>query len=323
MNVKRTVAVLPLVVLAGLIAACAPPAVKLKVSRNEVKKGDPVTVSWESKNAKQVELNGQKVEKIGAKTVTPDQTTKYEVVARSGKKDARANETVRVNDTRVPSPSISLRAEPSAVERGQNAKLSWSSDNAKIVTIEGLGQVAASGEREVRPAVSTTYTATALGDGGNATSSARVTVTDPPAPVAETGTRTRPRLGPTSAELFASTLRAVYFDLDRADLKASEQEKLRRAAEWLLQDAQRTITFRIEGNCDPRGTAEYNLGLGDRRARAAKDFLVSLGIDLSRVDVVSYGSEKAQGTSEGAPTQTPSWAHDRRDDFVYVGGGQQ
>ncbi|HYE73266.1 MAG TPA: hypothetical protein VEF04_08045, partial [Blastocatellia bacterium] len=155
-----------------LTMACAPPQVQLKVSRNEVRKGDPVTVSWESKNAKNVELNGQKVEKIGAKTFTPDQNTTFEVVGKRGSKVARASENVKVTVVTAAAPTMNLRAEPSAIERGQKATLRWSTDNAKVVTIEGLGQVPASGEREVQPAVSTTYSGTALGDGGTATASA-------------------------------------------------------------------------------------------------------------------------------------------------------
>lgn len=307
-----------------LTMACAPPQVQLKVSRNEVRKGDPVTVSWETKNAKSIELNGQKVEKIGAKTFTPDQNTTYEVVGKRGSKTARASESVKVTVVTAAAPTMNLRAEPSAVERGQKAMLRWSTENAKVVTIEGLGQVPASGEREVQPAISTTYNGRALGDGGTATASARVTVTEPPAPAVAERPRTTTPPGPTAAELFATNVaaNAVYFELDSSALAPSEQEKLRRIAEWLLRDPNRTITFRIEGNCDPRGTAEYNLGLGDRRARAAKSFLASLGVDASRVDTISYGLEKAAGTSEGAPSIIPSWAHDRRDDFVYVGGGR-
>ncbi|HET9533362.1 MAG TPA: OmpA family protein, partial [Blastocatellia bacterium] len=62
-------------------------------------------------------------------------------------------------------------------------------------------------------------------------------------------------------------------------------------------------------------------GLGERRAQAAKEFLVSLGVDASRIQTVSYGEERASGTSEGSPGVRPSWAYDRRDDFVYVSGG--
>jgi peptidoglycan-associated lipoprotein len=322
---KTNVALLMVVALVtALASACAPPTVKLKVSRDQVRPGDPVTVSWESKNAKTIELNGQKVEKIGAKTVTPDQTTKYEVVAKRGKKEARDAATVTVNRTTAAAPRITLRAEPSAIEHGQNAKLTWESENATSVSIPGLGEVQTSGQREVSPRVSTTYTATAVGAGGTSTASARITVTDPPVP----GDRSRvvePNTEPGSiaavAAEFARVMPRVFFDLDKSDIKSSEQEKLRRAAEWLQQDRNRTVTFRIEGNCDPRATAEYNLGLGDRRARAVRDFLIGLGVDANRMEVVSYGLEKATGTSEGSTAGPPSWAFDRRADLVYQRGG--
>jgi peptidoglycan-associated lipoprotein len=61
--------------------------------------------------------------------------------------------------------------------------------------------------------------------------------------------------------------------------------------------------------------------LGESRAQAARQFLVSLGVEQSRIQTVSYGEERASGTSEGSPETRPSWAHDRRDDFVYVSGG--
>jgi peptidoglycan-associated lipoprotein len=313
--------------IASLLSACAPPTAKLTVSSNEVKSGEPVTVKWETKNAKEITLNGEKVDKIGGKSVIPTATTKYEIVARRGKKDARDSATVTVNTTRAAAPTVTLKADQSAIERGQNTKLTWATTNSKIITISGLGEVPATGEREVSPRVSTTYTATALGDGGNATASARITVTDPPPPpMAE-----RPRTiagetktkEPAIAEQFRNVMKPIFFDLDKSDIKPSEQDKLRRLAEWLNRENNRTIVFRVEGNCDPRGTSEYNLGLGDRRARAVKDFLVSLGIDPSRFETVSYGSEKAAGRDEGSPEVAPSWANDRRADFVYVRGGDR
>lgn len=313
-----------LTVAVALAIGCAPPAVKIKVSRDEVRQGDPVTVSWEAKNAKTIELNGQKVEKIGAKTMTPSDTTKYEVIAKRGSKEARDNATVKVNKpSTAAAPTITLRSEPNAIEHGQNAMLRWSSENSKTVSILGIGEVPSSGEREVSPRVSTTYTATAVGDGGTATASARITVTDPAGPASSDRPRTTG--GGTNAAIaaeFARYLPAVFFALDRSDLNSSEQEKLRRASEWLQLERNRTIIFRIEGNCDPRGTAEYNLGLGDRRARAARDFLISLGIDASRVEVISYGLEKAQGASEGVQGRPPSWANDRRADMIYLRGGE-
>ena len=323
---KTNVALLIAVALiTALASACAPPTVKLKVSRDQVRPGDPVTVSWESKNAKTIELNGQKVEKIGAKTMTPDQTTKYEVVAKRGKKEARDAATVTVNRTTAAAPRITLRAEPSAIEHGQNATLRWESENATAVSIPGLGEVQTSGQREVSPRVSTTYTATAVGAGGTSTASARVTVTDPPNPSGERPRTVDPNTEPGSiaavAAEFARVMPRVFFDLDKSDIRPSEQEKLRRAADWLQMDRNRTVTFRIEGNCDPRATAEYNLGLGDRRARAVRDFLIGLGVDANRMDVVSYGLEKASGTSEGSTAGPPSWAFDRRADLIYQRGG--
>jgi peptidoglycan-associated lipoprotein len=315
------------VIIAGLVSACASPTAKLTVSRNEVKAGEPVTVKWETKNAKEVSLNGEKVDKIGGKSVIPKETTKFEVVAKRGKKEARDAATVTVNVVRIPAPTVTLRADSSSLERGQNTMLRWTTDNAKIVTISGLGEVAASGEREVSPRVSTTYTATALGDGGNATASVRISVTDPPPPpMAERPRTTAPVETPKEppiADQFRNVVKPVFFDYDKSDLRPEEQDKLRRIADWLNQERNRSIVFRVEGNCDPRGTAEYNLGLGDRRARAVKDFLISLGVDPSRIETVSYGSEKAQGASEGSPDAPPSWANDRRADFAYVRGGDK
>ncbi len=307
----------------GLSWGCAPPTAKLKVSRDEVNKGDPVTVSWESKKAKTVGLNGQTVEKIGAQTVTPEQTTTYELVARRGKKQTRDSATVNVITVTAPAPAITLTAEPGAIEAGQTATVRWSAENAKTVNISGLGEVPTSGEREVSPRESTTYTAEAQGDGGTATASARVTVTEPASPsIPSPEPAESLRAGePSIEELFAKAVVSVFFDFDKSTLGPSEQENLRRAADWLLQERNRLITFRIEGNCDPRGTAEYNMGLGASRARAARDFLISLGVEAHRIETVSYGLEKAQGRSEGSPNITPSWAHDRRADFVYLGGG--
>jgi peptidoglycan-associated lipoprotein len=256
-------------------------------------------------------------------TVTPKQTTTFEIVARRGKKVARDKATVNVNVIVAAAPTINLRAEPSAIESGQNATLRWSTENARTVTITGLGNVAASGERQVSPRASTTYTGTAVGDGGTAAASARVTVTERVAKLPEPAKPAGVKAEPPIAEQFRNAVTAVYFEFDEADLTAAAQEKLRRIADWLLQDPHRTISFRIEGNCDPRGSAEYNMGLGDRRARAAKDFLVSLGVNANRIDTISYGLEKAMGDYEGSSDVAPSWAHDRRDDFVYLSGGKQ
>src|SRR5262249_56444756 len=125
---------------AVLAGACAPPTAKLTVSRNDVKSGEPVTVKWETKNAKEITLNGEKVDKIGGKSVIPKDTTKFEVVAKRGKKEARDSATVTATTTRAAAPTVTLKADQSSLERGQNTMLRWSTENAKIVTISGLGE---------------------------------------------------------------------------------------------------------------------------------------------------------------------------------------
>ncbi len=104
----------------------------------------------------------------------------------------------------------------------------------------------------------------------------------------------------------------VYFDFDRSDLKAEAQDVLKKKANWL--DDNPRYSLRIMGHCDERGTAEYNLALGERRAHAAKKFLMALGISGDRVYTISYGEEKPDdpGHSEAA------WSQNRRDDFLLI-----
>src|SRR5215813_12629960 len=322
-KIKHSISGLVMVLMAVLFGACASPTAKLTVSRNDITPGEAVTVKWETKNGKDITLNGQKVEKIGGKSVSPTDTTKFEIVAKRGKKTARDSATVTVTVVKAPEPKVSLTADLSALELGQSTKLHWSTENAKIVTITGLGEVSASGERDISPRASTTYTATALGDGGSATASARVTVTEPPPPQPPVTPPPAPPAEPPAAEQFKAIARSIFFDYDKSELLSSEQEKLRRLADFLNLERNRSIAFRVEGNCDPRGTSEYNLGLGDRRGRAILDFLASVGVDPSRIETVSYGSEKAQGTEEGSISSPPSWAYDRLGDFVYLRGGDR
>lgn len=98
----------------------------------------------------------------------------------------------------------------------------------------------------------------------------------------------------------------VLFGTDSYDVDAEDEAVLARQAEWLKKYPNVSVT--IEGHCDERGTREYNLALGDRRANAAKNYLVSAGISASRLSVISYGKERpaATGSDEGA------WAQNRR-----------
>jgi peptidoglycan-associated lipoprotein len=98
----------------------------------------------------------------------------------------------------------------------------------------------------------------------------------------------------------------VFFDYDRSDIKPEGRQTLQRQAEWLKKYANVTIT--VEGHCDERGTREYNLALGERRASAVKKMLVALGVPANRVSTISYGKERPAvvGSNEAA------WAQNRR-----------
>jgi peptidoglycan-associated lipoprotein len=96
---------------------------------------------------------------------------------------------------------------------------------------------------------------------------------------------------PDSVEYFNTVVgNTVNFDYDKFELRADAQAVLRGQAAWLNQNPSRTVT--VEGHCDERGTREYNLGLGERRANSVKQYLGSLGVAASRVKVISYGKER-------------------------------
>ena len=107
----------------------------------------------------------------------------------------------------------------------------------------------------------------------------------------------------------------IYFDFNRSEIRADSRDVLARKADVLNQFPE--IAIRIEGHADERGTVEYNLALGERRAQAAKDYLVNAGIDPSRVSTISYGEERpaVDESNEAA------WDQNRRDEFVITSGG--
>lgn len=130
-----------------------------------------------------------------------------------------------------------------------------------------------------------------------------------------TGTATP--AGPGTQEHFAANVGApnatVYFDTDKFDIDAEDAGKLQAQARYFVQYGD--VTFTIEGHADERGTREYNLALGERRANAAKNYLVGLGIPATRIRTVSYGKERpvALDSSEAA------WAENRRAATVVIG----
>jgi len=181
-------------------------------------------------------------------------------------------------------PTVTLQASPTSINKGESATLTWNSTDATQLTISpGVGDVTAQGNTKITPSDSTTYTITASGPGGSATASASVTVNAPPPPPP-------PPAGPTDDEIFLREVRDAYFDYDKADLRPDARTALSKTADFLKNYPRFKVT--VEGHCDERGSTEYNLGLGDRRANAVKQFLVSAGVSADRVSTVSFGKEK-------------------------------
>ena len=204
----------------------------------------------------------------------------------------------------LPAPTVTLQASPSDITKGGRARLTWSSTNAAQLTLSpGLGSVSGQGSQQVDPGESTTYTITAIGNGGKAEASARVTVSIPPA-----GATASPDLG----ELFREAVKDAFFNYNKSDLGPEAKESLLKNAEFL--NLHREIRFTIEGHCDERGSEEYNLGLGDRRAASAKKYMVSLGIAEGRIETTSYGKERPFCTEHNEAC----WQQNRRGHFVMV-----
>jgi peptidoglycan-associated lipoprotein len=207
----------------------------------------------------------------------------------------------------APKPTASLNANPASIERGQSTTLEWKTQDATSVTISPeVGTVSASGSRSVRPQQSTTYRLTATGPGGSVDATARVTVTAPPPPPVPTPT---PVARDTEKE-FRDNVKSIFFDYDKYDVREDQKAVLQATSHYL--SANPDVAFTIEGNCDERGSEEYNLGLGDRRANALKEALVSMGIAANRINTISYGKERPT-CSDANET---CWQKNRRGDFT-------
>jgi len=211
-----------------------------------------------------------------------------------------------------PAPTLTLTAEPSTIERGQSVTLSWTSENATDLDLQPeVGKVQATGSQSVTPRDSTTYTLTVTGPGGNNTATARVTVTVPPPPPPPPP----PAVVVSEEQLFDQAIKPVYFDLDKSDIRPDAQTALTSNADFLKEHA--GIKFTVEGHCDERGSEEYNLGLGDKRATSAKNFLVNLGIAADRISTISYGKSRPTCTE----ANEDCWQQNRRAAFKF-GTGQ-
>jgi peptidoglycan-associated lipoprotein len=202
-------------------------------------------------------------------------------------------------------PTVTLNTSTTSIHPGESVTLNWSSTNATDLNLTpGVGKVAPEGSTTVNPTESTTYTITATGPGGSANASVSVSVTaaaPPPAAPQQS-----------IEELFSANVKDAFFDFNKSDLRPDARDALTKDAEFLRSYPQ--VRVSIEGHCDERGSTEYNLGLGQRRAQAAKDYLVSLGIPADRMETVSWGKERPFCTEH----TEECWQQNRRAHFVMI-----
>ena len=204
-------------------------------------------------------------------------------------------------------PTATLSANPTSIQAGQSATLTWSTENATDVAMDG-NKVDPSGSQTVSPAQTTTYHLTAKGPGGTQEATAQVSVAPKPTPT-PTPAPTPPPI--TDEQLFAQMVKDIYFDYDKADLRSDAQAALVQAAQLIKQKGWRV---QIEGNCDERGSTEYNLALGERRADAAKQALIQGGVSADSLKTISYGKEKPVCSE----ANEDCWQKNRHDHFVLL-----
>jgi len=208
--------------------------------------------------------------------------------------------------TEGPAPTASITADPLAIDLGQSVVLNWRTTNATSVSIDGIGQVPVNGTQTVSPANSTNFHLVAKGDGGVTEASVRVTVNVPVAPTAPTSAGDG-LMGSEAA--FHQNVQDIFFGYDSYELDATGKSSVATAASYL--NAHPAIKILIGGYCDDRGSAEYNITLGEDRANSAKTALVAAGVSPNRIRVVSYGKERQFCTEDN----DSCWQQNRRAQF--------
>lgn len=192
-------------------------------------------------------------------------------------------------DTTGAAPTATITADPLAIDLGQSVVLNWRTTGATSVSIDGIGPVPANGTQTVSPSNSTNFHLVAKNDSTSTTADVRVTVRVPSAPSAPTAdTGAAGDMGSDAA--FHQAVPDAFFDYDSYELQPDAQQASTTAASYMA--AHPAIRVVIGGYADERGSAEYNLALGENRANAARQALLAAGVAPARVRVVSYGKEK-------------------------------
>ena len=210
-------------------------------------------------------------------------------------------------DTTGAAPTATITADPLTIDLGQSVVLNWRTTGATNVSIDGIGTVPANGTQTVSPSNSTNFHLVAKNDAGTSTdANVRVTVRVAAAPTAPTADNAGD-MGSDAA--FHQAVPDAFFDYDSYELRPDAQQAVSTAAAYLA--AHPAIRVVIGGYSDERGSAEYNLALGENRANSARQALVTAGVAPSRLRVVSYGKEK-QFCSESTES---CWQQNRRAQF--------
>lgn len=203
----------------------------------------------------------------------------------------------------APAPTAQLSATPTVISAGDQVQLSWKTTNATSISIDGIGDVPSSGVKTVTPTQTTTYHLVARGEGGSADAEASVTVNAPPAVQVPTNTMS-------AEEEFKANVQDIFFDYDTDAIRTDAQATLSKDASYLVSHPDVKIV--IGGYCDERGSDEYNLALGQRRADSTKSALVQAGVAATRMRVISYGKEKPFCTQ----SDESCWQQNRRAGFT-------
>lgn len=206
-----------------------------------------------------------------------------------------------------PAPTASITATPDTVTAGTPVVLTWRTTDATSVSIDGIGQVETAGTMTQTPTETTDYHLVATGPGGTTDATAHVTV-NPAAAKSNMGESN------ITESVFEQNVKPIFFNFDSYKVRPDAQIMIQDDANYLIQHPNLKVV--IGGYCDDRGSIEYNLALGENRANAAKQALVSAGVSPDRLRTVSYGKEK-QFCSE----QTEScWQLNRRSQFTMDNG---
>jgi peptidoglycan-associated lipoprotein len=200
-----------------------------------------------------------------------------------------------------PQPTATITVTPDTINPGGSAVLAWKTTDATDISIDGIGTVNAYGTQNVSPTQSTNYHLVARGPGGSTDATARLTVNAAAAPAV-----TEENI---DEQTFEQNVKPAFFDYDSFDIRPDAQTILAQDASFLA--AHPSLKVVVGGYCDDRGSAEYNLALGENRANAAKQALVNGGIAPDRIRTVSYGKEKQFCTQDNEAC----WQQNRRAGF--------